>query len=466
MKFPRHLFPFLLFVSLLASCEKADPYVDRLKGALERDSAPKQVVGLPDDEKLGVIPPPPEPVEMKPSVNKLARVSVLGYHDFTESRRPTQMIIRIDDFRGQMQAIADAKIPVISMRQFLDWKQGEGDIPPESIMITIDDGWEATHTLAMPVLREFGFPFTVFLYTNYLNVGGRSMSLEQVQELIEAGGTVCSHSVSHDFMNRQGGRTDEQYDEWLRAELNDSHQVLAGHFGSNVIKTFAYPYGAFNDRVLELTRDSGYEAGFTVVPGKVAWSDDDMLIKRQIIHGNLAKTFDAALDFGGGGSAAGRQLLTEQRDSETGEVEAPLVTVYPPAGSVVKNRLPRIEVNLSGLAGVQKESIAMRVSGLGKVPHRFDPETGIIAYQVPQRLRLENCSVQVSFRHDGKSKTETVGWNFTVDRTAEYLNADATFIRPEDEPVNPEEDLVLPDSDLAGETTETAAVPSDRLPQD
>ncbi|MDF1752906.1 MAG: polysaccharide deacetylase family protein [Verrucomicrobiales bacterium] len=464
MHFRRLLLASLFMGFCFTSCEKVDPYVEKLKRVLKRDEAPKQVVGLPDEEKITHVPPPPEPVKMEPVINKKAKVAVLGYHDFTESRRPTQMIINIRDFRAQMQAIKDAELPVISMRQFLDWRQSKKDIPPRSVMITIDDGWKDTHTLAMPVLREFNYPFTVFLYQKYVGVGGRSMTHGEIHELIEAGGTVCSHSVSHRNMAKPPGRSTEEKNAWLTSELEDSHNFLAQLFPEGIMKTFAYPYGIHNDQVVEMARNFGYEACFTVSPGKAAWDTDLMTINRFIIHGNATSTFDNAINFGNGGAtSAGRKLLTEQRDKETGEVQGPLIEVYPPNGSKVKNRLPRIEVNLSALDNIQSESIAMRISGLGMVPHHFNKESKIISYQVPQRLRLDSYGVDVSFRHSGNRDKELIGWNFSIDKKSEYLSPDTTFLRPRDEPVDPESDLFIPKpkEEIKETETETANLKQD-----
>ncbi|MDF1816025.1 MAG: polysaccharide deacetylase family protein, partial [Verrucomicrobiales bacterium] len=444
MKIQRLLPLILLTAFSLSSCDKVDPFVEKAKRVLGRDKAPKQVVGLPEEEKLSNVPPPPEPVKMEPVINKKAKVSILGYHDFTESRRPTQMIINIRDFRDQMQAIKDAELPVISMRQFLDWKQAKKDIPPQSIMITIDDGWKDTHTLAMPILQEFGFPFTAFLYQKYVGVGGRSMTHEEIRDLIEAGGTICSHSVSHRNMAKPPGRSTEEKVAWLKAELEDSHNFLLQHFSEGVIKTFAYPYGIYNDQVTQMAKDFGYEACFTVSPGKAGWETEDMAINRYVIHGNSSGNFDAAISFGGGeASSAGRKLLSEQRDKETGEVKGPLIEVYPPGGSTVKNRLPRIEVNLSNLENIQADSVSMRISGLGKVPHHFDKEKQILSYQIPQRIRLDSCGINVSFRHSGNRDLEKIGWSFVIDKKSEYLSPATTLLRDADQPVDPEEDLVL-----------------------
>ena len=57
----------------LSSCEKVDHYVEKTKRVLKRDDAPKQVVGLPEEEKITFVPPPPEPVKMEPVINKKAK---------------------------------------------------------------------------------------------------------------------------------------------------------------------------------------------------------------------------------------------------------------------------------------------------------------------------------------------------------------------------------------------------------
>ncbi|MEO0414238.1 MAG: polysaccharide deacetylase family protein [Verrucomicrobiota bacterium] len=418
---------------LLVSCEKAQPYIDKVEKLLDREGESVESLAetkpkvAPED-----IPPPPEPVKMEPVVNKEAQISILGYHDFTESSKVTDMKMNVNDFRDQMQAIKDAEIPVISMREFLDWKQGKKDIPEFSILITIDDGWRAVYDLALPVFKEFDFPFTVFLYQNYVGIGGRSMTFEEVRELAANKGTICSHSISHQNMARRGNRSQEQYEQWIQEELNVSHDFLMEKFGDTgaVEKTFAYPYGIYSDFVQETAKELGYEACFTVSPGKTKWDHDDTAISRYIIHGNLLKTFDPALAFRTGNvTTSGRKLLKESLDEE-GEVQEAKVQVFPPKDSVIDSRLPKLEIDLSRLDGVEPDSISMRVTGFGKVPHVYDPATGIASYQMRQRLRVDSCGVQVSFRHSENRDNEIIGWNFNIDLTADYLTAEKQETRP------------------------------------
>lgn len=445
----------LFGVVFFTSCERADPLGQKAKVTLDLEVTAgdaKPIVAEPT-----AIPPPPEPVAMETVVNKNARVSILGYHDFTAGKTNNDMMINIGDFRDQMQAIRDAQKQVISMSEFLGWKRGNNPIPEQSVMITIDDGWKATHSLAMDVLKEFNYPFTVFLYKNYIGIGGKSMTHEEIRELAAAGATLSSHSVSHHNLSDRKGRSAEAYTAWLKEELEESHHFLVENFGDTgaVEKVFAFPYGIYNGEVIELAREFGYEACFTVNGKKSPWDTENMEIGRYIVHGTTLANFDPALNFGGSHhTVTGHRLMTETTNAD-GSTQSPLVTVKPSVDSNIGNRLPLIEIDLSRLPGVQPESISMRVSGFGKVPHQYDYGTGTARYQIPQRLRLNNYQVQLSFRHANNPESEVISWSFTLEQSADYLDAEVTSpgknapleIPPSDE------NSALPEASTAADAT-------------
>ena len=65
------------------------------------------------------------------------------------------------------------------------------------------------------------------------------------------------------------------------------------------------------------------------------------------------------------------------------------------------------------------ESLAaypQKAGGLGLVPANFDPKTGTVSYQVPQKLRDKTCTVIVSAKSEGK-KVET-HWTFGIEEAA------------------------------------------------
>ena len=369
--------------------------------------------------------PEPEPEPPKPKFNADAQVSILGYHDFATKNSKNNMVINISKFREQIQSLKDNEVPVISMSDYIEWKKGEKEIPDKCVVITMDDGWEGVYTYAFPVLKEFGYPFSIYIYTKYVGGAGRSMSFEQIREMMANGCEVGSHSVSHTDLTRTGGRNPEAYETFVREELGESLRFLREHFGEDVLPVYAYPYGKYNDEILELAKEYGFEIGITVAPKKADHTLEDMKVGRYIIHGDNEINITAALRFRGGESLAGAQGLLSsgsgskgkgKGDGDSDSEKEPLVTTSPAAGETIANRSPKIEVNISKLSGVADDSITMRVSGLGRVPYEYDKAAGLISYQMPERIRQPSCTVNVSLKRSGQSKHDVISWDFKVDR--------------------------------------------------
>ena len=85
----------------------------------------------------------------------------------------------------------------------------------------------------------------------------------------------------------------------------------------------------------------------------------------------------------------------------------------PTDGSTVRTALPLIKANLSQVGQIDPASVQLRVSGLGLVPASYDPKTGVVSYQVTQKLRDKTCTVILSAK-SGDKKVET-HWTFGID---------------------------------------------------
>jgi hypothetical protein len=60
--------------------------------------------------------------------------------------------------------------------------------------------------------------------------------------------------------------------------------------------------------------------------------------------------------------------------------------------------------------------VQLRISGLGVVPASFDPKTGVLSYQVTQKLRDKTCTVILTAK-SGDKKVET-HWTFGIEEAA------------------------------------------------
>lgn len=341
-----------------------------------------------------------------------SRVAVLGYHEFSATKDPTDMRIRTADFRTQMEALKTLDLPVISLEQFLKWKRGEANLPPRSVLITIDDGWKSVYTDAYPVLKELGYPFTVYLYKNYVDGGGRALTTPMIKEMQQHGCTIGSHSVSHPFpstVKKHAKEGPEAYEKFLRRELGESRRFLRERFGE-AVTTYAYPGGYYTGEMFPIAEEAGYEVLFTVKDGKVRRDAPNHSLPRYIVRGVLDRKFEAATRFQATGASA--PLVGFQTTPHP---------VTPAAGGMVESRLPTITADLSKVGNLDPTTATMRVSGFGLVPATFDPQSKVLSWTVNRRLRQQVTEVVVQWTLAGSTDPEPpMTWSFLIDREAAY----------------------------------------------
>jgi len=434
----RFVFPLIFVVfalGTLASCKRIEAKLRRLaeqSGVTPKPPPPPKpeepaltAEELAIEKKLqetalleAAAPVPEVPAAPAFELNKSSVVAILGYHDFRD-RGGSPMLIAAPKFREQMQAIKDSKIPVISLSEMMAWKRGEKNIPEEAIVITMDDGWEGVYTYAFPVLREFGFPFTIYLYKKYVGGAGRSMSWEQIKEMMQHGCEVGSHSVSHESLKKRpkNAKTDAEVQQWIVGELKDSRDFLEQNLHVKC-HSFAYPYGNFDDSIMETGLQIGYESLVTVNGQKVAWDTPNGKLGRYIIHGDNDINFKLATSFRGRGDVGSNKFLVADAKNEKGEQ---LIQLKPKPDSVITERRPLIEADLKKLGTILPESIKLRIAGLGTVPVDYDPATMVVRFQFPYKLRREDCALSLSFQRETSQPAEVVSWRFKIDLAAAYL---------------------------------------------
>jgi peptidoglycan/xylan/chitin deacetylase (PgdA/CDA1 family) len=360
----------------------------------------------------------------KPVVDQTAQTIIFCYHRLVDKVRYPGTEITPAAFEAQMKELKDKGITVISMQDLLAWKRGEKNIPPRCAVVTFDDGWKSQYEVAWPIMKKFGYPFTMFIYTEGVRGGslggGEAITWEQLADMRDNGVDIEAHTATHQDLREghtimvanPGGKrtkaklTGPQYEQWVHNEVVGSKELLEQRLGIKV-NCFAVPFGNYNEHVKELARNSGYEAMFTVYGQPITFTSALDSLGRYAIEANKPKVFDDAVKMIGtstGGAAA------------VAEVGAKDLATQPADGETVRTALPLIKANLSSLGQIEPGSVQMRVSGLGVVPASYDPKTGTVSYQVTQKLREKLCSVFVSAKSAGK-KVEA-HWTFGIEEGA------------------------------------------------
>jgi peptidoglycan/xylan/chitin deacetylase (PgdA/CDA1 family) len=362
----------------------------------------------------------PSPKIKKTVVDQTAQTIIFCYHRLVDKVRYPGTEITPADFEAQMKQLKDAGITVISLQDLLAWKRGEKNIPPRCAVISFDDGWKSQYEVAWPILKKFGYPVTMFIYTEGVRGGslggGEAITWEQLADMRDNGVDIQAHTATHqdlreghNIMLIAGGKrtktklTGPEYEQWMQKEVVGSKELLEQRLGVKV-NCFAVPFGNYNDHVKEVARNAGYEAMFTVYGQPITFTSSLDSLGRYAIEANKPKVFADAVKMIGTSTGGGTAVA---------EVGAADLSTQPADGETVRTGLPLIKANLGRVGAIEPGSVQMRVSGLGVVPASYDPKTGTVSYQVTQKLRANSCTVIVSAKSEGK-KVEA-HWTFGIE---------------------------------------------------
>jgi peptidoglycan/xylan/chitin deacetylase (PgdA/CDA1 family) len=190
-----------------------------------------------------------------------------------------------EQFTAQLDYLQENGYHVIALADLVDFLAGrKGSLPERAVVITMDDGWACAYSQALPELQRRKMPFTVFVYPNIVGHGAHAMTWEQLRALSAAGATIGSHTMTHPFLTLKNNTVAAaDYASFLRHELLDSRTMIEEKLGSPV-RFLSYPYGDYDERVLEGLREYGYAAAVTTERGLISRSTPLDRLKRYLVH--------------------------------------------------------------------------------------------------------------------------------------------------------------------------------------
>ncbi len=162
-------------------------------------------------------------------------------------------------FENQMHSLQSAR--VISLSEGLQCLK-ENKSLKSLVVLTFDDAYEDFYLSALPILKKYDLPATVFVPTGLVgktaewdtfDKSKRLMTWEQLEACQPWRVTFGSHTVTH-------VRLTECTQKKMEAELRESIQTLQRKLKS-VAAAIAYPGGYIDERISLAAREAGYGCG-------------------------------------------------------------------------------------------------------------------------------------------------------------------------------------------------------------
>jgi peptidoglycan/xylan/chitin deacetylase (PgdA/CDA1 family) len=215
-------------------------------------------------------------------------VPVLMYHAFTDSGERDRWVVPTREFERQLRLLRALRYRIVSLDELARALREGADLPKRTAVITIDDGYRDNLELALPILRRYGFPATVFLVSERIGgvydwddvgvVAGRPLlDREQIEELRAGGVLLGAHTRTHPPL-------DTLADEELALQVGGSRRDLEATLGQE-IPTLTYPYGRWDERTPRAAAAADLLAACTTEARPARFGDDPHLIPRIEISG-------------------------------------------------------------------------------------------------------------------------------------------------------------------------------------
>ena len=107
-------------------------------------------------------------------------VLCLMYHSIDSEKNKGGIFI--DEFEEHIKWIKDKKTFKMEELKGLDYT-----LPPNSILITFDDGYKNNYTLAFPILKKYNMKATIFLNTKFIEKDETYLNWDEIREMYKSG---------------------------------------------------------------------------------------------------------------------------------------------------------------------------------------------------------------------------------------------------------------------------------------
>jgi len=242
--------------------------------------------------------PPPSPPLVVEEVTFPVKVPIIIYHHLAPPNLNipyNDEIIPPEKFENQIKLLKDMGFSSVTVSELYELMQN-GNMPEEKVFcITFDDGYESNYIYAFPILKKYNMKATINVVVRNIQEETTPefnpevlshLSWEQMREMIESGLIEFgSHTYNQhiyevtDNKKTAPALTNRVYlykekrfesdEEWRKRIFDDlllARAKMQHKLGYDP-KVIAYPYGDYNDAVIEVAQDVGYEIGLTTNPG-------------------------------------------------------------------------------------------------------------------------------------------------------------------------------------------------------
>lgn len=199
------------------------------------------------------------------------------------------MVVTTENFENDLKYLSENGYTSIDLDTLIDsYNNPKAKLPKKPFVITFDDGYLNNYQHAYPLLQKYNTK--AIMHTIVWSVGRDSFVLnddpitphftwDQAREMIDSGLIeLGSHSfdmhspagISYGYEEDCGlglapmeGESNSEYYDRIYKDIERSNLIMEENLGIKV-NAFAYPYGIYNDTVIDVVKDLGFKLAFII----------------------------------------------------------------------------------------------------------------------------------------------------------------------------------------------------------
>ncbi len=224
-------------------------------------------------------------------------VPILLYHRFGPVAADS-MTVTTPVFESHLRHLVENGYRIISLRELMRMYSRKG-IPPDSrcVVLVADDAHLSVYTTALPLLKKYNAPMTLFVYPSAVSNASYAMTWDQLRELKGTGlFDFQSHTYWHPNFKKERARlAPAEFEKLVRMQFVKSREKLEKELAVKA-DLLAWPFGIFDPWLMAEAAEAGYAAAFTIERRPVTAQDDPMALPRYLlVDSDRGKTFEAIL---------------------------------------------------------------------------------------------------------------------------------------------------------------------------
>ena len=183
---------------------------------------------------------------------------ILLYHHVADDT-PVLTSISPEKFAEQLGYLSENGFTVMALDKVVRSLANKQALPDKVVSITFDDSYQSVYSTAFPLLKQYRYPFTIFVSTDAIDQGfNYQTSWDQLRIMARDGATIANHGASHGhLLQRLPGEAAEQWRQRVIIDIENAERRIEREVGHNT-KLFAYPYGEYNVDLEGILDELGY----------------------------------------------------------------------------------------------------------------------------------------------------------------------------------------------------------------